>query len=89
MLNAAQEQFGGANPYQSAGSGTAGNAGQGGQQSNASGETAAPVPNPRGGGGGGGSGSTTDEKKGSTSSDTEEGEIKENSKKDEVIEASF
>merc|ERR550539_1700073 len=56
MLNAAQEQFGGANPYQSAGSGTAGNAGQGGQQSNASGETAAPVPNPWGGGGGSGSG---------------------------------
>ena len=53
MLNAAQEQFGGANPYQSAGSGTGGNSGQGGQQSNASGETAAPVPNPWGGGGGG------------------------------------
>ena len=58
MLNAAQEQFGGANPYQSAGSGTGGNSGQaGGQQSNASGETAAPVPNPWGGSGGGGSGS--------------------------------
>ena len=54
MLNAAQEQFGGSNPYQSAGSG--GNSGQaGGQQSNnASGETAAPVPNPWGGSGSGG-----------------------------------
>jgi len=48
MLNAAQEQFGGANPYQSAGTGTA--------ASNASGETAAPVPNPWGGSGGSGSG---------------------------------
>ena len=54
MLNAAQEQFGGSNPYQSA-AGSGGNAGQaGGQQSNASGETAAPVPNPWGGSGSGG-----------------------------------
>ena len=55
MLNAAQEQFGGSNPYQSA-AGSGGNSGQaGGQQSNnASGETAAPVPNPWGGSGSGG-----------------------------------
>merc|ERR1719451_279154 len=50
MLNAAQEQFGGANPYQSA-AGSGSSSGGGGTAQSSGGETSAPVPNPWGGGG--------------------------------------
>ncbi len=53
MLNAAQEQFGGPNPFQQAAGSNSG-----GQQGSNSGENAAPVPNPWGGGGGGGNNSS-------------------------------
>ena len=53
MLNAAQEQFGGANPYQSAAGSGGSTGGGGGTTQGSGGENSAPVPNPWGGSGSG------------------------------------